>query len=293
MSNIQFPNKRLVQAATGNPLFISDIESLTENLINAIKIVLGRSGNGFYILSGFDYNLAANPDYTPGYFYYNGEIYYCSTGLNVGQSLNITTNDGYSKLHENSVSYPTYRLYEGVVVNSPVISIPAFSGYMTEYKYNLHRLKTDLTAAESNISTIQSDVSSLTTLVNSANYNIDNLENALGEEDLNGQILFKTIPIGAWNMVDDSTVLIPHNITVTAGNVLDRIIAAQCVVINDNGTIKSDLLSGGTYSITNTNISIGRYVDGVFNSGDYDSTAINRGYIIISYYKKTSNFIYS
>jgi hypothetical protein len=137
-TKIQFPNNRLTESGLGNPLFVTDVSNLTENLLEAINMLLGLASNGFAILSGFTYSGSA---YSAGIVYMNGIIYYCSAGLNEGQYLSPVPTDVDSKLHSDGNSYNTYRIYYAVASNSQVGGMPQFTGNMDSYRFSMQKIK--------------------------------------------------------------------------------------------------------------------------------------------------------
>lgn len=138
---IQFPNNRLTPASLGKPVFATDIQNLTENLLEAMNILLGLPADGFAILSGFVY---ASSAYGPGYVYMNGVIYYCA-GLAETKYLAPDPTDTESKLHNpDGNSYNTYRIYYAIESNSPVGGMPQFSGDMNQYRLDLTTINTTI-----------------------------------------------------------------------------------------------------------------------------------------------------
>jgi hypothetical protein len=86
----------------------------------------------------------------------------------------------------------------------------------------------------------------------------------------------KIVDIPAWNMNTDNTKDAPHGLTSA------NIKAMIPMVRKDNGQIYT-LLGAGMASISGSNIFLERYSSDYFQSANFQSTAFNRGYIIIFY----------
>lgn len=99
------------------------------------------------------------------------------------------------------------------------------------------------------------------------------------------QIKTKVVEIGIWNMVSDGLVLVPHGIT----SAVSKIRVTKCMIINDNENLLRPLLGGSDNVIGNvesidaTNIQLQRRRDSFFDSSNFNSTIINRGWITITY----------
>lgn len=136
-TKIQFPNTRLTPPSLGKPIFATDIQNLTENLLQAMKMLLGLPDNGFAILQGLDYDSGAHT-YNAGYIYLAGNFYFCATGLAENQYLAPDPTDTESKLHNpDGNSYNTYTIYYALASNSVVTDCPQFVGDMDQYRFNM------------------------------------------------------------------------------------------------------------------------------------------------------------
>lgn len=136
-SQIPFPNKRLAQAGIGNPLFVTDIENATEDLLEALAVLYGFASNGFAILSGFDYGAGA---YTGGIVYMNGVFYRCVAGLTENQYLTPDVQDVQNKIFSDANTYPTYRIYQAVAAGAQWGGMPQFVGNMNAYRVSIKKV---------------------------------------------------------------------------------------------------------------------------------------------------------
>lgn len=136
-TQIPFPNKRLAQAGIGNPLFVTDIENATEDLLEALATLYGFASNGFAILSGFDYGAGA---YTGGIVYMNGVFYRCVAGLTENQYLTPDVQDVDNKIFSDANTYPTYRIYQAVAAGVQWGGMPQFVGNMNAYRVSINKV---------------------------------------------------------------------------------------------------------------------------------------------------------
>jgi len=101
----------------------------------------------------------------------------------------------------------------------------------------------------------------------------------------------RKIEIGSWNM--DSAV----SKTVSWGFTLDpaKLVSIAVVVFSDDGLTRQplnrfqnvpdpSLVSGGISTYTQLSVVLYRRTGGVFDTAEYDDTAINRGYITVIFY---------
>ena len=142
-----------------------------------------------------------------------------------------------------------------------------------------------------------------TTALTRKEYVDDNFEAILGNPASDGQVLSSTvagvrswidppasglntisIDIGTWNMTGGGSKVVAHGLT------FSKIRGVTVEVYNDFQTgltsFPSYLPSGTTLervSKDSTNITLHAATNGEFDWADYDSTAINRGFIVISY----------
>jgi len=171
MSNkIQFPNNRLTPPALGKPVFATDIQNNTENLLEAMNILLGlpaSGGTAFAILSGLTYN-ESEGTYDPGYVYMNGVIYYSADIIYDPCYLVPNVTDTESKLHNpDGNSYNTYRIYYAISSSSPSGGMPQFTGSMDQYRLSIVLAKSQAIAtaaadATSKANTAQSNAEEYT-----------------------------------------------------------------------------------------------------------------------------------
>lgn len=136
-ANINFPNKRLSQSGIGNPLFVTDIENLTEDLLELMATVYGFLPGGFAIVSGFDYGSSA---YTGGIVYMNGTFYKCNDGLAENKWLTPNVQNVLNKIHSDANTYATYTIYEAIESNSVWGGMPQFVGDMNAYRISIKKI---------------------------------------------------------------------------------------------------------------------------------------------------------
>ena len=70
-SSINWPHKRKEYSGMNNPRYVTDIVEATENLLSAMKAILGLGDTDFAIISGFDYTAGSPGSYSPGICYMN------------------------------------------------------------------------------------------------------------------------------------------------------------------------------------------------------------------------------
>ncbi len=88
------------------------------------------------------------------------------------------------------------------------------------------------------------------------------------------------VQIGDWNMNTLFQITKPHGII---GLDLDKVIAVSAMIKNDAATSLVDLTShsGGSITITSTEIILTRFVGGLFDNSLYEDTPFDRGFITI------------
>jgi hypothetical protein len=305
---IQFPNIRLTPASLGKPVFATDIQNLTENLLDAMKILLGQDSNGFAILRGFNY---ISGTYSVGYVYMNGDFYYCAGGVTEGNYLVPNVTDTESKLHNpDGNSYPTYRIYYAIESTSPWGGMPQFTGDMNQYRLDLTTVNNRIlnhisslgTAAYNNTGDFDAAGSAATAQSNAistsegyTNSQVSSAESslltAIGEAQTNaesyalntvaGGLLTKVINIGDWNMAMDATKSVAHGVTPS------NIRRISVLIRNDTDALAYDLLSqnnnSGAIARISNMIVLTRTSGDFFDNSSYSSTSYNRGWIMIEY----------
>jgi hypothetical protein len=290
-TKIRFPNTRLTQTGLGNPLFVTDVENLTSNLLEAINMLLGLPASGataFAILSGFTYTPGGGGSYSAGIVYMNGLIYYFDdTGgeLVEGKYLSPVPTDGNSKVFSDGNSYNTYRIYYAVSSNSQVGGMPQFTGTMDRYRLSLTAMKgdtvdkvpvigADLTAALPLFANNQKKVETLA--ATDARIILDVFSKAE-----NGGLLTKVVDIGDWNMDATDTVNVVHGLTAS------KIREVSVFIRNDDDSFGIPLLcqANNTNAIIrgSANIVLSRTTGDIFDNVGYDLTSYNRGWVIIKY----------
>lgn len=137
-SQIKWPNKRLTVTGIGNPLFVTDIENASEDLLEAFAAIYGFAAGDFAIVSGFEYGSGS---YTGGIVYMNGTFYKCLNGLVENKYLAPDVQDVQNKIFQDANTYPTYRIYQAVQADAPWSGMPVFSGNMDAYRWSIKRLK--------------------------------------------------------------------------------------------------------------------------------------------------------
>jgi hypothetical protein len=95
-----------------------------------------------------------------------------------------------------------------------------------------------------------------------------------------------TLNIGAWDMDTNSGATVTHSL----GVYWDKVLSVNVMIIKDSGLLlvplnamldfaDPNLLSGGVVDINSTVIQLRRRTGGLFDSANYSSILINRGYI--------------
>ncbi len=109
--------------------------------------------------------------------------------------------------------------------------------------------------------------------------------------ELNGKNLkFALIPIGPWNMLATTNVLVP----VPAGINVFNIVSAQAWIIDDAVSFPRPLtdvlspatptLQGGITMNNALNFQLIRTTGGEFAAANYSSTAVSRGWLLVTYF---------
>lgn len=101
----------------------------------------------------------------------------------------------------------------------------------------------------------------------------------------NVQLYTTVLPIGIWNMASTGVITVAHGLT------LSKIRSWSVLIIRDDGALFSDLDKPGPTSGNNagysqlnaTNLVLARVAFESYDSVDYDSGVVNRGYITIIY----------
>jgi len=293
-TKIQFPNTRLTQAALGNPLFVTDVENLTSNLLEAINMLLGLPTSGataFAILSGFEYD-SEGASYSTGIVYMNGLIYYCATGLAETKYLAPAPTDGNSKVFSDGNSYNTYRIYYAVSSNSQVGGMPQFNGTMDQYRLSLTAMKGDTIEK---VPVIGTDLVASLPVFTDTNKKLltksvaDTLT-ALGTDTTNDPREIKTdagitlhtkrLVTDIWDMDTNATSTVAHGIAD-----FKKIQTILAWIRNDAETLRVSLTGDNVGSITwdATNVNLTRKTSGVCDSADFSGTSVPRGYLVITY----------
>lgn len=89
----------------------------------------------------------------------------------------------------------------------------------------------------------------------------------------------KILQIGTWNMDSTASVTIAHGLTI------DDILSVTVTIIGDTlpGRYPIEFQNAGYTSVGASDVGITRNGGGFFDSPNFDSTSINRGWIIIEY----------
>ena len=268
-AKIPFPNIRLSQAGIGNPLFVTDITNVTEDLMNSLGLLLGLPANGFAILNGLTYTPGSPGTYSTGYIYLSGSIYFFDgsvTPLHESQYLAPSLTDTDSKLHSDGNSYNTYRIYYALASNSPITDCPQFTGNMDAYRFDMTK------NLANSIATASADATSKANAAKSYALN-----------DVNGGLIKSApIEIGIWNMNAGSKQVTQSLCT------YDKIRIVHVMIIQDGGVEYFDftyLGAGGINVRTGLNyINLIPNPGGTFDSNPaFSGTSANRGWFVIEY----------
>ena len=148
-NEIGFPVQRIDYSGHNNPVFVSDITNILQNLANAMQSILGLNSTDFAIVSGCDYTpgFSGPGSYLAGLCYMNG-VFYSSLPMTEGLYLQPNPTPLFSKLfNDDSISRYTYTLYSAIPSNIQVGGMPVFSGNMNQYRLNLKFINTNLQAS--------------------------------------------------------------------------------------------------------------------------------------------------
>lgn len=143
MIDNHFPNERLTQETLDCPIFISDIQNATQEVLAAMKAVCGLNDTDFAIITGLDYTVVDpyNNTYNSGIVYMAGVFYSFSDTLHSGYYLTPANEDVENKLHSDSNAYATYRLYKAIESSAQYGTMPIFTGTMDNYRIGSKQLK--------------------------------------------------------------------------------------------------------------------------------------------------------
>ena len=143
--DLDWPNSRKEYTGVANPLYVSDIKNLTENLLQAMQAILGLNSTDFYIISGFTYTPGSPGSYSSGVCYINGVFYYSNTTLSETKYLAPSPTDVLSKTFPDTSTHYIYTVNYAVSANSYVSGYsPVFSGNMNSYRLNLKAVNNSL-----------------------------------------------------------------------------------------------------------------------------------------------------
>lgn len=87
--------------------------------------------------------------------------------------------------------------------------------------------------------------------------------------------------IGVWDMFTDKTVTVSFNLNIN----IKRIVSIHCSILNDNED-EIFVFSDGADEISYTSangVKLVRSNNGMFHSHDFESSSINRGFIMVNY----------
>jgi hypothetical protein len=113
------------------------------------------------------------------------------------------------------------------------------------------------------------------------------IADSLYNVSVSGALTFLVIEIGDWNMDSAGTVTVNHGVAD-----FKKIRSVDCIIRDDTDNFYypidffdtgTETVQGGKLGISSTQISLARKTGGVFDSGSFDSTSFNRGWITISY----------
>jgi hypothetical protein len=309
-TKIQSPNNRLTYTGKAGPIFDTDIENLTQNLLEMVNVLLGLPSNGFAILSGFAYGSGT---YGPGFVYMNGVIYYSAAVIAENKYLAPNPTDEFSKLHSDLISRYTYRVYLAIQSDTSVGGIPQFVGNMNAYRISSYLINNTLTnlinslgdASTKDVGTASNEIPLNSDLGTASTKDVGNSLNNVPEIGALGIsasqfvitssdglkiitynndtiLLPKVFSIGAWNMNVSSggtiQINIAHGIDWTK---IQYPIGAM--IRNDANDAKFPIyhLGNGSIAIDPTNIILRVILGGGFDSSEFASTSFSRGYVTI------------
>lgn len=186
MINNFFPNDRLVQETLNCPIFVSDIQNATNQILVSMQSLGGLTNDDFYIISGLEYQSGPN-NYSPGVVWMYGQFYATDFDLTPGKYLNPDVTDVESKLHSDDNSYYTYRLYKAKESNTPYMGSPVFNMLMNDYRLNLKILNTRISDRLTDLSTPWTAPTLNTGFTNDGTYPVQYRLNQIGQVQIRGK----------------------------------------------------------------------------------------------------------
>lgn len=138
MSLIQWPNVRKAYSGIINPVFVDDIKAANQGLMDAIAVVTGMNSTDFAILSGMEYVPGVQNTYNPGWFYFEGQIYFQATSFNELLYLQPNPTDTLPEAFiDPTATKDIYTINYSVSSNTALGNTPQFSGNMNAYRVGL------------------------------------------------------------------------------------------------------------------------------------------------------------
>jgi hypothetical protein len=134
MANPVFPTVRKYYPGIDNPLFLGDITTSQDNVLQASRMITNLSTGDFYILNGLEYVLGTPNTYTPGIIFFNNDFYYCSSTLTEGLYLAVTKVDVLSETFDDSVARNIYTNQIATATGTSAGNTPQFTGNMNQYR---------------------------------------------------------------------------------------------------------------------------------------------------------------
>ncbi len=136
MANPVFPTVRKYYPGIDNPLFLGDITTADNSVIDALKSVTGLVSGDFAIVSGLDYVLGTPNTYTPGIIYWNGDFFYSDTDLTEGLYLTTSYVDVLLETFNDATARNIYINQVATSTSTSTGNTPLFTGDMDAYRIN-------------------------------------------------------------------------------------------------------------------------------------------------------------
>lgn len=134
---IQFPFTRISYASIDNPVYSQDTVAANQEAQAAIAALAGLdSSTTFAILGGLQYTIAiSGPNYyTPGFFWFNGVIYYQNVDFDETLYLKANVTQIMPYTFSDAITRDLYQVNFSQTTASPTSATPQFMGNMNQYR---------------------------------------------------------------------------------------------------------------------------------------------------------------
>jgi hypothetical protein len=271
MDKIQFDSNLILEGAVfniGGAIYRADSNTaITGTPSNYVKITpAGSTASAAYVsnLSGVSWDAAYN-----GYYDGSGNLYLFDEGKALYNGQIATVFGKYLQQQKNGDVYIGKDLY--VKANVDIDGIANIDDA---------NISGDL-AVDGTANLDDTDIDGSLDVLN-----VSTLNGGIDPGGSGITVKWKRLSLGAWDMDTTAYVDVAHGIAVPSdilgvlGNIRND--AGNCMPIGTAGTVGLTTIDLSFLWIS-TNIRVQRRAGGIFDNSDYDSVAINRGYLYICY----------